>query len=334
MESCNHSMAIEYGYKCKEDIKGVSVYDIFMKDDDLLRSVWIELDKANYRVKNLETVEIDQNGKPICLINNSVPIIKDNYLFSLQGTSVNITKKMKMQADLKKANDSKEMFISILAHDLRSPFNCLLGFSELLVQYIEKKEYENIYEISKLIRESTSNTFNLLENLLIWAKTIQNKFPFNPSFHNLKEIVLDAYSNHKQSAAQKNINVEIQIDKKVNIFADKNMIETVIRNLISNAVKFTLVNGEIKIIGVAYQDKVKISISDTGNGMSQQQINKLFMVEHMDSSPGTEGEKGSGLGLVICKEFIDRNNGQIFVESEIGRGSIFEIVLPKNTQIH
>ena len=228
---------------------------------------------------------------------------------------------------------SKDKFFSIIAHDLRSPFMALLGYSTHMVEEISFLSKQEISTIAGNILKSTKNTFDLLENLLQWARIKTGKITFEPEEIDLKKTVEETAELFKNNAASKGISITSDVDIDVMIFADLNMVETILRNLISNSIKFTKKGGTINISAKAKKDFVTISVSDTGEGMSQDKINRLFQIGQDISTSGTQNEKGSGLGLILCKEFIELNNSEITVKSKQGEGSEFSFILPAGDKI-
>ena len=247
-----------------------------------------------------------------------------------------ITDRKRWEEEIKNRNEQlskliveKDKFFSIIAHDLKSPLQGLLGLSEILAIGDEDFSKAELTEYGKSLHESASNLFKLIENLLEWAQMQRGSIRFTPLELNLIVITLRNIETIKYRAAQKGITLinEILITEKV--YADEKMIDTIFRNLLSNAVKFTRRDG--KVILKAKKSKnamLEISVSDTGVGMSEEKIKKLFKIDEMVSSKGTEGEPSTGLGLLLCKEFIEKHGGRIWVDSEEGRGSTFTFSLP------
>jgi len=233
------------------------------------------------------------------------------------------------EKNLKTLNATKDKFFSIIAHDLKTPFNALLGFSELLYKNLDNYNKEKIRKYSNVIYHSARTLFNLIENLLQWSGTQTGSIDFNPEEYDLRETVNNVISLLKMSADNKNINLYSEIQEPVFVYADKNIISTVIRNLLNNAIKFTQANGEVKITASSKNGVIEISVIDSGIGISKDNIKNLFKIDLYYSTKGTTGEKGTGLGLILCKEFIEKNGGEIWVESEAGKGSIFFFTLPK-----
>ena len=235
---------------------------------------------------------------------------------------------LEMNNKLYELNASKDKFFSIIAHDLKNPFNTILGLSELLKDETKSGNLETIDEYSGMIYNSAAQTLRLLENLLEWANSQRGKISFNPIPIKLKELFNEEFSVLNDMARGKNIELKSSLFDNLTIIADKNMIKTILRNLISNAIKFTHKNGKVGVKAMAINNQVEISVSDSGIGMTKETIAKLFRIDANQSTPGTENEKGTGLGLVLCKEFIEKHGGKIWVESESGKGSTFKFSIP------
>jgi len=232
------------------------------------------------------------------------------------------------EQELKALNASKDKFFSIIAHDLRSPFTSLLGLTDYLASEYSTISTDELKGISSNLLKSAKVTFNLLENLLQWARIRTGRIKFNPESFNLKTVTYQMIDLYKGNALNKNISLETEINTEINVFADLNMVETIFRNLISNSIKFTKEEGRI-VISVKEKDKfVEINIEDNGVGISRDTIGKLFQIDQNVSTLGTQNEEGCGFGLILCKEFVEINKGEIFVKSEIGRGSVFSFTLP------
>ena len=223
---------------------------------------------------------------------------------------------------LKELNLSKDKFFSIIAHDLRSPFTSLLGFSDFLVREAESLTSDEIRTFAANIYKSANGVFRLLENLLEWSRLQTGRIEYAPSNFNLYNLVSEIIDLYQVNAARKKISLINNVPSDFHIFADKYMINTVIRNLVSNSVKFTSF-GEIIINAFEMGEFANVCVSDTGIGMSDSTLKKLFRFDEHIVLEGTHQEKGTGLGLVICKEFIVKNKGEIWVESEIEVGSKF-----------
>ena len=231
-------------------------------------------------------------------------------------------------SELNESNASKDKFFSIIAHDLKNPFSSIIGLSEMLIEEIKSSDNQAIKEYSGLINVSAVRTFRLLENLLEWANTQRGKTSFTPVSLNLNELFNEDFGIFLELAKGKNIQLKNSIRDNLTILADKNMLKTILRNLISNAIKFTHKNGKVEVNAIIENQYLKISIIDNGIGMTKEIIEKLFKIDANLSTRGTENEKGTGLGLILCKEFVERHGGKIWVESEDGKGSIFRFILP------
>ena len=231
-------------------------------------------------------------------------------------------------SELNESNASKDKFFSIIAHDLKNPFSSIIGLSEMLIEEIKSSDNQAIKEYSGLINVSAVRTFRLLENLLEWANTQRGKTSFTPVSLNLNELFNEDFGIFLELAKGKNIQLKNSIRDNLTILADKNMLKTILRNLISNAIKFTHKNGKVEVNAIIENQYLKISIIDNGIGMTKEIIEKLFKIDANLSTRGTENEKGTGLGLILCKEFVEKHGGKIWVESEDGKGSIFRFILP------
>jgi signal transduction histidine kinase len=236
-------------------------------------------------------------------------------------------------AELNELNASKDKFFSIIAHDLKNPFNTIIGFSEMMKESIRLNDSATFYEYTVMINTSAVQTLRLLENLLEWANSQRRKITFTPVSVNIGELVKDEFVMVDEMATGKSIDLKNYVNDSLTIIADKNMLRTILRNLITNAVKFTHKNGRVKVNAISSDDHVEISVSDNGIGMSQETISKLFRIDANLSTRGTENEKGTGLGLFLCKDFVEKHNGKIWVESEEGKGSTFKILLPLDSII-
>lgn len=231
-------------------------------------------------------------------------------------------------AELKKLNVDKDRFLSILAHDLKGSFSTLLGYSELLT------ENSRIYDIAKIeeqiivISKTANNSYDLLEDILSWASAQSGKFPYSPKDLNIKDICNVVVESISSNAKIKNITVSFSSVKDILVLADINMLKTILRNLISNAIKFTNKGGHINVTYEEGDEYITIAVADNGVGMDQQTVAKLFDISQSHTTRGTESEKGTGLGLLLCKEFVEQHNGKIWVESELGKGSVFKFIIP------
>jgi signal transduction histidine kinase len=235
---------------------------------------------------------------------------------------------MESEARLKELNSTKDKFFSIIGHDLRNPLNALLGFSELISANSRDSSTEEIQKYSRIINEAAKNIHMLIENLLEWSRSQSGNIEYNPQETDLVPIVHEITSIFEIHAEKKGISLETRIKDGTLVYADRNLLSTILRNLINNAVKFTPKNGLVTISGEQTSEGATIIVKDTGVGMTEDQLSSLFSLVHEPSRPGTAEEKGTGLGLILCKEFVDKHGGKIWAESEPEKGSTFTLTLP------
>jgi len=281
------------------------------------------------------TGEIEEKNrmltKQAAELNETNTLLEERQLKIEEQTEELMTQKENLEevnAHLKELNSTKDKFFSIIAHDLKNPFNTILGFSELLNMKYNRLSEEKKLRYLEVIFSSSKNIYNLLENLLQWARTQTDKIAFEPIVFSLKQLVEQNLNLLKENITTKKINIEHKIEDSCDVYADRNMINTVIRNLLTNAIKFTHSGGDIAINSLRKDGHIEISIKDSGIGMSAEEIKNIFRVDANFSRSGTDGETGTGLGLILCKEFIVKNGGTIWVESTPGQGSIFSFTIP------
>lgn len=229
-------------------------------------------------------------------------------------------------------NRDKDRFISIIAHDLKNPFNAILGLSDLLVENIHNYTPEVIEKQLRFINSSAQQFYFFLDEILLWAKAKSGKLPFQPQKLNVRDICYGIIEIYKLNAHIKNITVKYQENEAISVFADRNMLKTIIANLLSNAIKFTRNNGIIDIYVKQNHLNTVLEVSDNGIGIKPEILPTLFEKSKTYSTDGTAAEKGSGLGLSLCNEFVEAHNGKIWVESEYGKGSKFSFSIPTNSQ--
>ncbi|OQX75618.1 MAG: hypothetical protein B6D61_10045 [Bacteroidetes bacterium 4484_249] len=227
------------------------------------------------------------------------------------------------------ANITKDKFFSIIAHDLKNPMAASYSLCDLLYENYRELSDEQKYETICTIKKSTAFTYELLENLLQWSLSQSGRMKFDPKKINIENIISNNISLLAGSAQKKDINLISIIDKNILVFGDENMISLIIRNLVSNAIKFSNPGDEIKVNADVVDGYITISIEDNGIGMSKEDLEKLFRIDVNTTTIGKSKEKGTGLGLILCKEFVEKNGGKIWVESELGKGSIFSFTLKK-----
>jgi ligand-binding sensor domain-containing protein/signal transduction histidine kinase len=230
--------------------------------------------------------------------------------------------------ELKELNRTKDKFFSIIGHDLGNQFNIIVGFSEILISNLKKLDARKIEYHLTNIYNSSRHANELLENLLTWAKMQTKAISFHPEVLNVHSKIIESIDLLEGAYTKKNIKITVVANNEIQIFADANMFSTVFRNILANAIKFTPENGNISVNMVIKEDFCEISVQDSGVGLSEENIQKLFRIDSNHSTLGTNGEKGTGLGLVLCKEFIEKHRGKIWVQSELGKGSQFTFTLP------
>lgn len=239
------------------------------------------------------------------------------------------TKLQESERDLRDLNATKDKLFSIIAHDLKNPFNALMGFSDLLDRNYNFLSEEERKEYIGVISDSTQNLYKLLDNLLQWTRTQTGSINYLPEKFRILPLVKQEVDILTPNSDKKRINIRLKIDDVTTVYADKNSMSIVIRNLVSNAIKFTSIGGWIEIAVQTNNDYAVISVSDSGIGIKDDDIEKIFLLDGSFTTKGTANESGTGLGLLLCKEFVEKNNGKIWVDSQKGKGSTFYFTLPK-----
>lgn len=252
----------------------------------------------------------------------------DNKPLIVRGVILDITERKKIEQLLIESNATKDKFFSIIAHDLRGPFNNILGFTELVIENTNKLEVSEYEKYFGIINSSAKKTLLLLDDLLDWAKSQTGQISFNPQKQVFSSTTQEIFKLLNESAKNKNITLNFFESENIEVFADTNMFKTILRNLISNAIKFTDADGKINVYATQNDKFTEIAVHDNGVGIHEERQNKLFGLEVNESSYGTANEKGTGLGLTLCKEFVEKHGGKIWVESKLGKESVFKFTLP------
>lgn len=253
----------------------------------------------------------------------------NNLLKSKNNQLSDANKKLTIsENNLKELNATKDKFFSIIAHDLKNPFQSILGFSDAIYNQTEELSKDEVNNYIKIIYESTQNLFNLLGNLLQWSKSQLGSMKFSPKQINIVESIDEVLTLIELIAQKKNLIINNSISTKEFVFVDKHVLSSVLRNLISNALKFTNQGGKIELSAFKSGNYITISVKDNGIGISEENIEKLFKIDQGYSTKGTEKESGTGLGLILCKELISKSKGDITVKSTLGKGSDFQFTLP------
>lgn len=282
-------------------------------------------------------------GKQIYLSNYLVPLTNSSgNVESIYTLMEDISKRKQAEEELitketklKALVDTKDKFFSIIAHDLRSPFTTLVSFTEIMADENSKFSNEEYLQYSRAINKTAQSTFNLLENLLEWSRIQRGTIKFNPTSINLKSLLLaETDETIIETARKKSVQLEIESPEEIEIFADHEMLHTVLRNLVTNAIKFTKPGGFVKVTAIKTgSDEILFSVQDTGIGMDAEMIQSLFRIDANISRPGTNGEPSTGLGLILCKEFVDKHGGKIWAKSDLmsnqkDKGSTFYFTIP------
>jgi len=240
----------------------------------------------------------------------------------------------RQRMELESLNSTKDKFFAIIAHDLKNPFSTVLGISELLAREFESFDPDSLKNFITQIYKYSNNTYNLLENLLQWSMLQTGRMPLRPSIVNVMDIVQENVELLSGNAKQKNIRITISKSSDCYAYVDVNQITTVVRNLLSNAIKFTEINGKINIKVKSKNGFWVVSVEDNGIGIAEKDMNRLFLLDSNPTTIGTSQEKGTGLGLILSREFVERNGGKIWVQSQMGIGTTFSFTVPKAQTEH
>ena len=316
------------------------------KNPGIINNLIFEADKAEFVRKNVEAnlhrtpftwegrFTITEN--PIWIHFESIPRYLENGDIIWTGTLHDISKRKNEEREiafknleLQKLNAEKEKFFSIIAHDLKSPFTAILGFSQLLIEASNNKELEKIEKFAHIILQSSTRAVDLLKNLMEWAQSHTGRMEYSPEYFDIVTLINETTLLYDDIAGQKSITIKKVLPHHVSLFADKAMICSVFRNLISNAIKFTMPGGEVTIWAEEQPDEMLFSVEDRGVGIPQCRLETIFQSDHATSTSGTQNEKGTGLGLTLCKEFVEKHGGKIWAQSHEKEGSTFYFTLPR-----
>jgi PAS domain S-box-containing protein len=342
-EWVNQSFTNVYGYTLKQFVQAKGKNILQASFNPYIKDI---MKKCNSTKKTIryQSETVNKDGKPIWMQSTLTPILdKQKNIIRYVAVDSDITalkkaqeminnqkKEIESQRDkLEKLNVTKDKFFSIIAHDLRNPFQSIMGFADLLVKNYAELEDQIKKEYIGLIYESSQYAHSLLENLLHWSRTQTDSIKYEPSEISIALIIDENLHMLHANIEKKGLSVTLKVDSNAKVYADKNMLDTVVRNLINNAVKFTPRGGKITIQSQDKKDFLVISITDTGVGIEAEDLHKLFHLETFHTTPGTEEESGTGLGLIICNEFVKKHGGEISVDSKPGKGTTFTFTLPK-----
>jgi PAS domain S-box-containing protein len=329
------------GYAAEEDLIGKDMHQLMHHSHSNTRPIKHENCKIQSIFRTGEGTHSDDevfwraDGTCFSVEYFSYPQLKNGELVGAVVTFNDITERkltekriQEYNEVLKELNATKDKFFSIMAHDLKNPFNYILGFLKLLSEEYNDFSDEQRLNMINIISNSSHRTYKLLENLLEWSRLQQGDIRIKKKEIALKELVYDSIDPYVQNAHQKQIRILNKVEDGIRINSDTNVLKTAIRNIFFNAIKYTENGGSIEFNVEQAKNNFEIHIKDTGIGMKPETIQKLFRIEESDSMPGTNNEKGTGLGLIICKELVQKVNGNIRVESELGKGSEFIISIP------
>jgi PAS domain S-box-containing protein len=336
----NRTIVDMFGYENEEEFKGKSVRNWHISDkhfEDFGKQFYNSL--VNHTVEEVDVRLKKKDGTYTWVamygraMDRAVPADLDKGVVWVLR-DINNRKEIEFTLNeqnrkLAEANATKNKFFKIIGHDLKSPIGQIVNFASLIEDNFEHYSDADLIKFIKLMKETSFNSLKLLDNLLTWASSQANSISFQPIECNLHYAVETTIELLRRNAGEKNIEIVNQIDSEIELFADRNMLSTILRNLISNAVKFTFENGSVTISAVQGSNQTVISIADNGCGISDSTKEKLFKIESGVSTRGTNNEKGTGLGLILCKEFVDKHNGEIWIKSEEGKGSVFSFSIPR-----
>jgi signal transduction histidine kinase len=283
-----------------------------------------------FAARSVNQIDEKRNIYEEALIKSYAKLESANQALNKELTERNLAEQaLKLsETQLKELIATKDKFFNIVAHDLKNPFTSLLGCTELLFENIDRLDIDKVRQLAVILNESAKNGYNILQNLLDWSRSQTDSLNFNPERINLKALIEENISNLRLNAINKEINLHSAVEKDIFVNADKNMLNTVLRNLISNAIKFTQRGGNISISTIIDLNQVTISVKDSGTGISKENIKKLFRIDSKFQLPGTDKEIGTGLGLKLCREFVEKQGGKIWVESEENKGCDFKFTIP------
>ena len=319
----------------------------FINNPGIISRFIFEEDKAQFAKINVEAnkykTPFEWEGRFLIDTNliwiqfKSVPRVLENGDIIWTGTLNDITQRKQIEEDIKHKNaelqrlsDDKDILMSILAHDLITPFNSMLGFLDLLSENLREYDVNTLENYISIVNNSAKGAFNLLNDILLWTRSQSGAIPFKPKIFNLKSSIEEVTEFLKPNANTKNITINIDESDKTVVFADVDMLNTILRNLISNAIKFTDSGGIVNISSERTESDILVTISDNGIGIAPNILPRLFDSTKLYSNRGTANEKGTGFGLMLCKKFVEEHGGEIWAESELSKGSKFKFTLPLN----
>jgi two-component system sensor histidine kinase/response regulator len=306
-----------------------------LKENDKTRDIPVifmtALSDTTNKVKGFKMGAVDYITKPfqqeevLARVNTHLTIRKLQQQLEAKNTLLE-----EQVEQLSELNASKDKFISMISHDLQSPFSSLRGLIQFTAENLEGYNKSELGNIMDLLGNSTDNLYALIENLLTWSRIQRGVLEHCPQPIDIRDIVTQNINLFTQNAEDKQITLRNLIEERIAVYADFNMVNAVIRNLISNALKFTKSGGRVEFSAKQNGEYVEVSVTDTGIGISKEHLSKLFRIDARYKRLGTDREKGTGLGLILCKEFIEKHGGTIWIESEVDQGSTVKFTLPRN----
>ena len=285
-------------------------------------------DKEILIIGGVDTRQLSQQNETMHNLNREISNLQRLLIKEKSSLEQILRQLNQANLELKEANATKDKFFSIIAHDLKNPFNALLGFSDLLIENLKIMEPQEIEEQIQMFNNASHQAYKLLEDLLMWSNAQQGKITYIPQKIIINNIFDEIQSNLENVAAKKSIFIKFDDSPDTALYADSNMLKTILRNLISNAIKFSPRGSDVKVQVDKENEFARISVSDKGIGISENNISRLWQLSEQFTTKGTENEDGTGLGLVLCKEFVDKHGGKIWAVSELGKGSDFMFTIP------
>ncbi|HZL10209.1 MAG TPA: PAS domain S-box protein [Prolixibacteraceae bacterium] len=334
----NQAMVKMLGYKNKEDLMAIDIKTKLYLDPSDRESMVLNLSS-----EDLDIYPLKRADSSVVWVEDHGWYVKDkkgNILFH-EGILRDVTDRKMAEIqlqqysdELKELNSTKDKFFSIIAHDLKSPFNSISGLSEILKNEVKHLDIGTIEQYSEMIHSTSQNTYRLLENLLDWARIQQSGMPFRLIPVIPQKIIVEIIGLLAEKTISKKINIVNEIPENLTIWADEDMLTSIFRNLVSNALKFTSAKGKVEIKAISRPNEIEFSVKDTGTGIKKTDIKKIFNVGSNYSRRGTANEKGTGLGLILCKEFVEKHGGKIWIESEEGKGSTFTFTINQSESLN
>ncbi len=323
---CN-SAAEELMGRTRQELIGLSQSELHPKDMEKNGDVLFSDCIRKGRYSGIEADILHKSGKIIPVLISGQIVTIDNKKVAI-GFFFDLTERNKITEKLQELNDAKDRVFSIIGHDLKNMFHNIMGFGDLLKDDINTGNIKTIEEEVRMINSSAASAFNMLMSLLQWANAQRGNMLFNPCPLVLNELANEELDEIYEIAMRKDIKLKVVIPEKFKVAADKEMLRIILRNLITNAIKFSYRGGQIELRAVADGGQVEVAVSDNGMGMTEETIQKLFNLGTHTSARGTENERGTGLGLLLCDEFVKKHGGRIWVESQPGKGSTFKFTMP------